>query len=137
MYSTYLGGSGYQSSSDSGAHVAVDDLGNAYVTDSTYSTDFPVTSGAILIVNIAANFGVPNAFISKLNPTGTTLLYSTYLGGFLTEIAAPLRLKQSAMPTWSAARSPPPSGRIPNCECGCPAHSSPCSRFPKSDRLLP
>ncbi len=76
-YSTYLGGSGY----DYGASIAVDAAGDAYVTGQTSSTDFPVTSGAFQKVNNAAAKGGYNAFITKLNPAGTGLVYSTYLGG--------------------------------------------------------
>ena len=76
VYSTYLGGSGY----DRGSGIAVDSAGNAYVTGGTSSTDFPVTPGAF-----QTTCGNPsscgNAFVAKLNPTGSTLVYSTYLGG--------------------------------------------------------
>ena len=73
-YSTYLGGTG----DDSGSGIAVDTSGNAYVTGSTSSTNFPTTPGAY-----QTSFGGGNedAFVTKLNPTGTALVYSTYLGG--------------------------------------------------------
>lgn len=51
---------------------------NAYVTGSTYSTDFPVTPGAFQSTD-RAGFG-SNAFVTKLNPTGSAAAYSTYLG---------------------------------------------------------
>ncbi|GAB4315467.1 MAG: hypothetical protein Kow0019_15620 [Methanobacteriaceae archaeon] len=73
LYSTYLGGK----QSDSGNGIAIDNNGNAYITGTTYSTDFPVTPGAYQ----ANNAGGYDAFISKINSTGTALLYSTYLGG--------------------------------------------------------
>ncbi len=73
VYSTYLGGS----SRDWGQGIAVDASGNVYVTGFSYSTDFPTTAGAFQTA-----FGaISNAFITKLNPTGTALVYSTYLGG--------------------------------------------------------
>jgi hypothetical protein len=85
VYSTYLGGSGlaadFPYSGDAGYGIAVDAAGNAYVTGQTYSTDFPVTAGAFQAVNNAAANGQANAFITKVNPTGTALVYSTYLGG--------------------------------------------------------
>jgi hypothetical protein len=72
VYSTYLGGSG----GDGGYRIAVDSSGNAYVTGSTASTDFP-TANPIQ----ASLGGEENAFVAKLNPTGSALVYSTYLGG--------------------------------------------------------
>jgi hypothetical protein len=72
-YSTYLGGSAI----DQAAAIAVDSAGNAYVTGSTTSLDFPVSAGA---PDSSFN-GFEDAFVTKLDPTGTTLIYSTYLGG--------------------------------------------------------
>ena len=77
VYSTYLGGS----TSDIGRAIAVDTAGDAYVAGQTYSTNFPVTPGAFQTTNKAAANGDANAFVAKLNPTGTALAYSTYLGG--------------------------------------------------------
>jgi hypothetical protein len=77
VYSTYLGGSG----SDSASSIAVDGLGEAYVTGITSSTNFPVTKGAFQTVNNDASSFVPSAFVTKLDLLGATLLYSTYLGG--------------------------------------------------------
>jgi hypothetical protein len=72
VYSTYLGGNG----DDRGFSIAVDRSGNAYITGWTSSTDFPLASAA------QASFGGQrDAFVTKLNSTGTALLYSTYLGG--------------------------------------------------------
>jgi len=73
IYSTYLGGSEL----DLGYSIAVDSAGSAYVTGMTSSTDFPTTPGAF---QTALN-GSTNLFVAKLNPTGTALVYSTYLGG--------------------------------------------------------
>jgi hypothetical protein len=71
-FSTYLDGS----NSDSVSAVTTDSAGNVYVTGYTYSLDFPVVSGIQ-----SSNSGSPDAFVSKFDPTGHTLLYSTYLGG--------------------------------------------------------
>ena len=73
LYSTYLGGA-------SGEHpfgIAVDAAGNAYVTGRTTSSDYPTTTGAY-----DTTFGGnSDAFVTKLNATGSGLLYSTYIGG--------------------------------------------------------
>ena len=73
IYSTYLGGSGYES----GKAIAVDGSGNAYVTGITASADFPITSGAFQ----TTPRGDVDLFVTKLNRTGSALVYSTYLGG--------------------------------------------------------
>ena len=72
VYSTYLGGS----NTDHGAAIAVDSGGAAYVTGSTYSVDFPTMDP--FQPHIA---GGEDAFIARLNSSGTSLLFSTYLGG--------------------------------------------------------
>jgi hypothetical protein len=74
IYSTYLGGSG----NDYGTGVAVDSSGDAYVTGYTTSTNFSTTSGAYQTVNRSSTY---NTFITKLNAAGSSLIYSTYLGG--------------------------------------------------------
>jgi hypothetical protein len=73
VYSTYLGGSG----DDQGYGIAVDGAGNAYVTGATASTDFP-TAGSPLQ---PGSRGFHPAFVAKLNPAGSALVYSTFLGG--------------------------------------------------------
>lgn len=74
VFSTYLGGSGL----DRGFHVSVDSLLNVYAGGIVTSTDFPVTAGALQTTNPLASQKI---FISKLNPSGTSLMYSTYVGG--------------------------------------------------------
>ncbi|HEY1217445.1 MAG: SBBP repeat-containing protein [Bryobacteraceae bacterium] len=73
LYSTYLGGSG----ADVGFAIAVDSTGNSYVTGSTTSKNFPVTSDAFQ----SSNQGTANAFVTGLNVSGSGLLFSSYLGG--------------------------------------------------------
>jgi hypothetical protein len=75
IYSTYIGGS----SNDQGLSITLDPDNNAYVGGLTYSSDFPVTSGAFQASNHSASGS--NGFVAKLNSTGTQLLYATYLGG--------------------------------------------------------
>jgi hypothetical protein len=75
VYSTYLAGSG----NDGGYTIAVDSAGEAYVGGDTLSSDFPVTPGAFQ-TQIGAS-GVQTGFVTKLNASGSALLYSTYLGG--------------------------------------------------------
>jgi hypothetical protein len=73
FYSTYLGGSDF----DLAAGIAVDAAGNAYITGTTQSTNFPTTAGVF-----QPTFrGFQDVFLTKLNPTGSGLFYSTYLGG--------------------------------------------------------
>jgi uncharacterized repeat protein (TIGR01451 family) len=78
VYSTFLGGSGQ----DSGNSIAVDGSGNVYIAGQTSSFNFP-TSSAMQAAN-----GTPlDAFVAKLNTTGSALIYATYLGGNSTDIA--------------------------------------------------
>jgi uncharacterized protein (TIGR03437 family) len=72
LYSTYLGGS----QNDEGKAIAVDAAGSAYVAGDTASPDFPTLKP--LQSKLA---GTLDAFVTKLSPDGTTLVYSTYLGG--------------------------------------------------------
>lgn len=74
VYSTYLGGS----LNENGGGIAVDIAGNAYVTGHTTSTDFPTTPGAFQTSGGGTSVA---AFVTKLDPAGSTLIYSTYLGG--------------------------------------------------------
>jgi hypothetical protein len=75
VYSTYLGGSTDQYGHD----IAVDSSGNAYVTGRTDSSDFPTSASAYNWTNA----GSTDIFVTKLNPSGSALIYSTYLGGWL------------------------------------------------------
>jgi hypothetical protein len=80
VYSTFLGGSG----NDAGSGIAVDAARNAYLTGHTTSPDFPTTRGAFQRIYGGSDSDPVldgDAFITKLNPTGSALVYSTYLGG--------------------------------------------------------
>jgi len=82
VYSTVLGGSGNGGGTgETTSGIVVDGLGNAYVTGYTYSSNFPVTTGAFQTTNAANASGIQGGFVSKLNATGSALVYSTFLSG--------------------------------------------------------
>jgi hypothetical protein len=96
-YSTYLGGTG----SDVANGIAVDATG-AYVVGSTTSTDFPTTLNPIQ----GSINGSSNGFVSKLNPPGTALLYSTYLGGGTGDFASAVAVSAGEAYVTGGADSP-------------------------------
>lgn len=79
VYSTYVGGA----SMDVSNGIALDSAGNAYIAGYTYSADFPVSAGAYQ----ASTSGGQDTFVTKLNPEGSALVYSTYVGGNATDYA--------------------------------------------------
>jgi len=79
LYATYIGGR----ANDQGNAIAVDSLGQAYVTGLTSSSNFP-----LVLSNRAGIGGTTTAFALKLNATGNTLLYSGYLGGTIYDVGA-------------------------------------------------
>jgi hypothetical protein len=82
-YSTYLGGSNF----DYAYGIAIDPSGNTYVTGQTDSVDFPTvgqvqgSGGGTCTDDLLFPYVCFDAFVAKLNPAGTALIYSTYLGG--------------------------------------------------------
>jgi hypothetical protein len=86
IYSTYLGGSG----SDAATGIAVDRSGNAYVTGTTTSANFPTANP----IRPAASGGT-DSFVVKLNPAGSAMMYGTYLGGSGTDIATGIAVDNS------------------------------------------
>lgn len=74
VYSTYLGGTG----NDGARSIAVDNSGNAYVVGQANSVNFPVTAGSF---QQSKGGGAFDAFVTKINPSGTALIYSSFLGG--------------------------------------------------------
>ncbi len=83
VYSTFLGGTGVFKNQE-GTAIAVDPAGYAFVAGYTECTDFPTTQGAFQ----QANQGRTDAFVVKLNPSGSAMMYSTYLGGGASDSAA-------------------------------------------------
>jgi len=73
VYSTYLGGT----NGDAGNDIALDSAGNACLAGGTISTDFPTANP----IQATYGGGSVDAFVTRLNPTGSALLFSTYLGG--------------------------------------------------------
>jgi hypothetical protein len=85
LYSTYLGGA----DEDFGLALAVDTAGAAYLTGKTLSTDYPTTPGALQVTFGGAGTGQQrdgDGFVTKIDPAGSSLVYSTYLGGLSGEI---------------------------------------------------
>ena len=78
VYSTYLGGAG----SDSGADIAIDDTGAAYIAGQTNSGTFPLSDPVQPLLA-----GSYDAFYAKINPEGSALVYSSFLGGSGSDIA--------------------------------------------------
>jgi len=76
LFSTYLGSTG----TDSAAGIAVDSGFNAYVAGTTNATDFPIIT-AKAVPDTPATAGTNHVFVSELNPSGSGLIYSTYLAG--------------------------------------------------------
>jgi hypothetical protein len=77
VYSTFLSGSG----NNQARGISVDSNGSAYVVGSTDAADFPVTPGAFQTVNHATGIPGGNGFVTKFDPTGSSLIYSTFIGG--------------------------------------------------------
>ena len=83
LYSSYLGGTGSEQTSASFQTAAVDQQGAAYIVGTTTSSDFPASQS----IGTLNTTGSPLLFVTKLDPTGTTLVYSTFIGGTGSNIA--------------------------------------------------
>jgi hypothetical protein len=121
VYSTYLGGAG----DDYGTGIAVDSSGNTYVAGTTASSNFPTASPLQASFGGGVNFG--DAFVSKISPGGSTLVYSTYLGGSSEDLGSGIAVDSSGnayvtgstastnFPLMNALQStPPPPGISPS-----------------------
>ena len=141
VYSTYIAGS----ITDSASGIAVDSSGNAYIAGTTNSPDFPITPGAYQtvcgprldlingaycdgshIISTCGPQGYPDGFVAKLNPTGSALVYSTFLGGSLNDYLTGIAVDPageayvSGFTLSSYSYSPPGNG------CGCPNGPGTC-----------
>lgn len=105
IYSTYIGGSGY----DVASSIALDATGNAYVAGYNYAAGFPTTQGAYQ----TATRGLYDGFITKLNASGSALVYSTYLGGTgMTMSWVSVSISGQCLCNW-----PHDLERLPDAEC--------------------
>ena len=92
MNSTYLGGSG----PDMAFALALEAAGSLYIAGQSASADFPLTPGAFnTIFNTGSGTGMSDAFVTKLNPDGLGLAYSTYIAGNLGDAALDIALDAS------------------------------------------
>jgi len=80
LYGTYLGGSG----TDVANGIAVDSAGDAFLTGYTSSADFPVMNP--VQATYGGGGGIGDAFVTGLDPSGSSLLFSTFLGGSKDEV---------------------------------------------------
>ncbi len=100
VYSTYLGGS----DQDSAQGIAVDSGGNAYLTGLTLSSDFPVTAANAFQSGYG---GGGDAFLAKIGPAGSTLPYSTYLGGAAQDQGLGIALRTADQPYITGSTASP------------------------------
>jgi uncharacterized protein (TIGR03437 family) len=89
VYSTFLGGNQNENAQIGFPGIAVDSAGNAYIAGGTASRNFPVTNGAL---QSAYGGGAADAFLTKIDPLGSTLVYSTFLGAAATEAASAIAI---------------------------------------------
>jgi hypothetical protein len=91
LYSTFVGGS----AGETGAVLAVDATGSAFVSGTTASSSFPTTPGAYQTTLL----GSSDMFVTRLDPTGSAVVYSTLLGGSAGETGAGVMLDAAGLAT--------------------------------------
>jgi uncharacterized protein (TIGR03437 family) len=149
IYGTMLGGSG----TDRASGLAIDSAGNAFVSGSTFSTDFPVTpdalpkrfSGSPCLITGGSPFGNPplvapcgDAFAAKLDATGSALVYSTYLSGSDAESATAVAVGASGamhVAGWTRSNNFP-TASAPIADARFPATCSEINS-PSSNQIYP
>ncbi len=94
LYATYLGGD----NEDSGSATGLDSLGNLFLTGSTESADFPTENAFQSTANVDDFGGLGDAFLTKINPAGNDILFSTYFGGHSFDSADALAVDASGAP---------------------------------------
>lgn len=106
IYSGYIGGSG----EDTGTRIAVDTTGNAYLTGVTTSTEttFPVKVGPDLTYN-GDGITVGDAFVAKVNPSGSNLIYCGYIGGAGGDAGLAIALDDSGSAYIAGSTASPPA----------------------------
>jgi hypothetical protein len=100
LYSTYVGGTNNGTGSNA---IALSRCGEAFIAGWTFATDFPTTAGALRRTPAAS--GQMMGFVSKLNASGTALVYSTYLTGTLMDLGDGIPLAQNTEATAIAVDS--------------------------------
>jgi hypothetical protein len=118
VFSTYLGGSG----SDIAFGLALDSSGNAYLAGQTGSaTNFPVKNAFQSTCNVNSTGACLNAFVSEISSTGSSLIYSTYLGGSNTNSAYGIALDSAGgvyVAGQTASTNFPVTAGVIQTECG-------------------
>ena len=133
-YSTYFGGT-LQGATTA---IAIDSNNEATVTGWTYATDFPVQNA--FQMNHASDGGTYDAFVSKFSASGSSLIFSTYLGGNLADLGQGIAIDSSGniyvTGTTNSSDFPTTSGSYQSTYVSNPAGSSFVSKFAPSGQSL-
>lgn len=131
IYSTYIGGTG----NDNSHAIAVDAAGSAYIGGYTNSVDFPGTANSVQpALEANGNTGNPDGFVAKINPAGTAVIYSTYLGGTCTDIVNGIAVNAGGEVYLTGETGSGLVNGMPNCVSN---GSNPFREFPQSNAFQP